>query len=222
MSIHNRRPIAEPSSSYDPTKDDIPDDEKWRIIEQSGLLKRAPQQANPTKPASSSSKKPKGKGKDKDRESDDNDEAQGFEELKDEDDDFTWEEHVFQAVFFSLPFSVLYGTFVLLVNMQYRQDYLWSEIVLGSLKMFPVLLVIIYPTNRFKSSLVMQAIMTLAGMFCGSYLLYITSKASMYGTMLQTPGLATLWVYIIVQLDLAWALGGLAIIAVYYYWGLNK
>ena len=68
----------------------------------------------------------------------------------------------------------------------------------------------------------MQAIMTLTGMLCGSYLLYITSKASMYGTMLQAPGLATLWVYFIVQLDLTWALGGLGVVLVYYYWGLDK
>lgn len=68
----------------------------------------------------------------------------------------------------------------------------------------------------------MQALMTVSSIVVGAFLLYTVHKSPSMGQMLRAPGLATIWIYLIVQLDLTPAVATLAIVGVYYYYGLRK
>ncbi|RUP44217.1 hypothetical protein BC936DRAFT_149781 [Jimgerdemannia flammicorona] len=169
--------------------DDIPDAEKWRIVEESGLLKKV------------KTKRKKAK--------------------KEESEPEIWE-YVFQALFISVPFSFLFSMFDVVVRVQYRESWTVPGLAWKTLQAFPVLFVIIYLTNRHKPTKFLQLLMVLASTGCGCFLLYTSTKSSSLGQMQRTPGLATIWIYLIVQLDLVPALISLSIALLYYYYGLSE
>ncbi|KAL1924725.1 uncharacterized protein VTP21DRAFT_4379 [Calcarisporiella thermophila] len=154
--------------------DDIPDEEKWRIISESGLLSKIP---NPSPKIHSVS--------------DDDDEEQSTQAL------------VWQAVMLVIPFGFLYGIMDILVQQQFDEVWTLSGVAMKTIKVAPMLGVIIFFTNKLKARPWMQFLMTLAAMFCGSSLLYTIKRTPTLGEMEKCPGLATLWIYFIVQLNLA-------------------
>lgn len=81
---------------------------------------------------------------------------------------------------------------------------------------------LIYLTNRHKSARWMQALMTVGSLFVGAFLLYTLQHSPSLGQMLRAPGLATIWVYLVVQLDLVPAVVSLLVVAAYWYFGLQK
>jgi hypothetical protein len=80
----------------------------------------------------------------------------------------------------------------------------------------------IYITNRHKSKRMTQALMAVGSALVGSFLMYTLRHSPSLGQMMRAPGLATVWVYFIIQLDLIPAVLTLALVASYYYFGLRK
>ncbi|CAO3590721.1 unnamed protein product [Absidia cylindrospora] len=91
-----------------------------------------------------------------------------------------------------------------------------------TVKSAPALCPFIYLTNRHKASYWTQGIMTSGSLFVGAFLLYTLQHSPSLGQMLRAPGLATIWVYFIVQLDLLPAVTSLLLVAAYWYFGLQK
>ncbi|KAH8552347.1 hypothetical protein BGW37DRAFT_424718 [Umbelopsis sp. PMI_123] len=183
----NKQPLIKqiPRQAAD---DDISDTDKWRIIEQSGVLKNAATQST----------------------------------ANEVDQDSNTLDYVLQAVFLAFPFSFLFATFEVTVQVQYSEPWSYRQLGWRMLHVLPALIPLIYVTNRYKPTRVMQALMTISSVVVGAFLLYTVHKSPSMGQMLRAPGLATIWIYLIVQLDLTPAVITLAIVGVYYYYGLRK
>lgn len=67
-----------------------------------------------------------------------------------------------------------------------------------------------------------QTVMALCSILVGSFLMYTLRHSPSLGQMMRAPGLATVWVYFVVQLDLLPAVITLAAVGIYYYFGLRK
>ncbi|KAG2223421.1 hypothetical protein INT45_001727, partial [Circinella minor] len=166
--------------------DDIPDDEKARMMQQSGLLQQV-----------------------KKREA----------ELKQE--EMTTSVYVWQALFMSIPFGFLLGAFDVTVRVQYSEPWSYTDLALRSIKAAPALFPLIYLTNRHKSKKWVQLLMAMGSAVVGSFLLYTLQNTPSLGQMARAPGLATIWIYFVVQLDLVPALVTLILVGLYWYFGLK-
>ncbi|KAI7859254.1 hypothetical protein BDC45DRAFT_497208 [Circinella umbellata] len=166
--------------------DDIPDDEKARMMQQSGLLQQV-----------------------KKREA----------ELKQE--EMTTSVYVWQALFMSIPFGFLLGAFDVTVRVQYSEPWSYTDLALRSIKAAPALFPLIYLTNRHKSKKWVQFLMAIGSAVVGSFLLFTLQNTPSLGQMARAPGLATIWIYFVVQLDLVPALVTLILVGLYWYFGLK-
>ena len=81
---------------------------------------------------------------------------------------------------------------------------------------------LIYLTNRHKSKKWVQFVMAVGSALVGSFLLYTLQHTPSLGQMARAPGLATIWIYFVVQLDLIPALVTLILVGLYWYFGLKK
>ncbi|GAB5591877.1 hypothetical protein Unana1_06777 [Umbelopsis nana] len=171
-------------------QDDISDTDKWRIIEQSGVLKKI--------------------------------NTAGTKANEGEDVQTTTIDYALQAVFLAIPFSLLFATFEVTVQVQYHEPWSFPQMGWRMVHVLPALVPLIYVTNRYKALRPIQALMAVASVVVGAFLLYTVHKSPSMGQMLRAPGLATIWIYLIVQLDLTPAVATLAIVGVYYYYGLRQ
>ncbi|KAI9247880.1 hypothetical protein BY458DRAFT_551006 [Sporodiniella umbellata] len=179
----NRKPVKEPLINRIPKKgDDIPEEEKMRMLDQTGLLQKV-----------------------KKRE----------EEIKEQ--NVTTTEHVFMAMFMSFPFAVLFATFDVVVKVQYSEEWNYTAMALKVAKIAPVLVPFIYITNRYRADRTTQVLMTIVAAFAGSFLMFTIKNTPSLGQMMRAPGLATTWIYLIIQLDLLPASLSLGVVALYWY-----
>ncbi|KAI7902124.1 uncharacterized protein BX663DRAFT_536768 [Cokeromyces recurvatus] len=181
------KPIEKPlidQISSQKSKDDIPDDEKLRLIDQTGLLKKV-----------------------KKREA----------ELAEP----TTAEYIWQAIFLSIPFGFLMATFDVTVKVQYSEPWNYASMIVKCVKSAPALAPFIYLTNRYKSNRLAQILMSIGSAVCGSLLMYTLRHSPSLGQMMRAPGLATIWIYFIIQLDLAPATLTLLLVLLYWYFGLR-
>ena len=191
------------------TTDDIPDAEKLRLIDQTGLMKKVKQRESELlvkKQASTG-------------------------------------EYIWQAVFLSIPFGFLMATFDVTVKVQFSEPWNYAGIVTKCVQSAPgkykggsslvliltrkktcflVLAPFIYLTNRYKSERSTQIYMALGSVFTGAFLMYTLRFSPSLGQMMRAPGLATVWIYLIVQLDLIPATLTLSLVALYWYLGLRR
>ncbi|KAJ1974989.1 hypothetical protein H4R35_003356 [Dimargaris xerosporica] len=173
--------------------DDIPEAEKRRLIEETGILKKIPKPAG--KPANSA-------------------------QAKDGDDDEAYElaeEMPFLvSLLYTFPATFVYGTFEVLVQQQYGMDWTAREVLGKCAKAFPMLLTFIYFTYKFRSQTWMKVFQWLTSTAAGAYFMYLNLYAPAVGIMRQCPGLITLWVYGIFMLDNLPMLANLLVVAVYW------
>lgn len=80
---------------------------------------------------------------------------------------------------------------------------------------------LIYLSNRYKTGRTAQTLMAIGSAVIGSFLMYTLRHSPSLGQMMRAPGLATVWIYFIVQLDLIPATVTLALVGLYYYFGLQ-
>ncbi|KAI9322177.1 hypothetical protein BX666DRAFT_1892295 [Dichotomocladium elegans] len=169
-----------------PPIDDIPESEKSRLIQESGLFDKA-----------------------KKREAELAAEQMGTAV------------YVWQALFMMIPFGLLLGAFDITVKVQFSEPWTFTEYLMRSVKAMPAFLPIIYLTNRHKESKWIQALMAGGSMLVGAFLLYTLKNTPSLGQMERAPGLATIWIYFIIQLDLLPAISTLLLVGLYWYFGLR-
>ncbi|CAO3610503.1 unnamed protein product [Cunninghamella blakesleeana] len=131
-------------------------------------------------------------------------------------------QYIWQAIFLSIPFGFLLAAFDVTVKVQFDEPWDYYSLGWKAVKTAPALAPMIYLTNRYKQRTITQLGMTLGSLLVGSFLLYTLHYSPSLGQMLRSPGLATLWVYFIIQLDLLPAVISLGIVGLYYYFGLKK
>ncbi|KAI8990029.1 hypothetical protein BDB01DRAFT_841884 [Pilobolus umbonatus] len=131
-------------------------------------------------------------------------------------------EYIWQAIFLSIPFGFLVATFDVTVRVQYSEPWDYYTLMNKCMKSAPVLAPFIYLTNRYKSTRLAQASMSVAALITGALLMYTLRHSPSLGQMMRAPGLATVWIYFIVQLDLVPAISSLILVALYWYFGLRQ
>ncbi|KAH7105713.1 hypothetical protein BKA62DRAFT_690646 [Auriculariales sp. MPI-PUGE-AT-0066] len=160
---------------------DMPDDEKWRLINDSGILKNIPR----------------------------------ADQVPKNDEDST---PALDATLLTTPFIFLYLLMDILIHQQYGQVPSFLEESGRMITAIPVLGFFIYQTNQYKATKWVQALLFILGAVCGSRLVYILNKSSWLVVIRQSPPLATVWVYTIVQLRLGLAVVSLAAVYGFLWW----
>ncbi|KAI5124841.1 hypothetical protein M0805_007275 [Coniferiporia weirii] len=180
--------------------EEIPGDEQWRIIEQSGVLKNIPLNKSPSAGLPSASTLDKA-------------------EVADDEDFFSpLCNEIFNTVLLAIPFSSLYIMMDVLTHRQYAQMITTWSIIENALWGVPLLFLFIFYTTRHKAERRMQALLFFLSVGCGSRLIYVVNWASWKTVMKQCPPLGTIWIYTVAQLDLLPAVVALASVAGFVKW----
>jgi len=185
-----RRRTAAKSKAQSSNNAEIPEDEQWRLIRESGLLQQIPQETQQETPV----------------------------ETDDDDEENSIFDEIFSAILLIIPFSFLLIMMEILVHQQYGQPTSLKNMFDRLLSGVPLLSLFIFYSNRYKSHRRMKFMLFLLSLAAGPRLIYVVNKASWITNMKQSPPLATLWVYTIVQLDLGPAVLSLCLIGVWYWW----
>ncbi|KAG0250776.1 hypothetical protein BG011_008111 [Mortierella polycephala] len=174
--------------------DDIPEQEKWRLIKESGIIEQI--NANDDRSKATHS--------------------HGHHHHKHDDAE---RDYIFEGIFFSIPTTCLFVVMDILVHRQFGETYGGSDIFHKVIKIFPAILIMVYFSNKSKNSKFTQAAMFVISALCGCYFLHTMHRSPAMGIMLRAPGIITILVYCIVQLNLLPAMISLVICGLYYKFG---
>ncbi|KAI0347067.1 hypothetical protein BDW22DRAFT_1351412 [Trametopsis cervina] len=160
---------------------EITEEDQWRIIRESGVLKTIP---------TSSETSP---------------EAAGEELLSP-----FWLEF-FAATALIIPHSFLLLMMEILAHYQYGRKPTLEAIADRMIPGIPIISIFVWYTNRYKQTRWMQAVLLIMGVVAGSRMIWVLNHANWKDVMRLSPPLATAWVYAVMQLDLGYALLSLLI-----------
>ncbi|KAJ3294813.1 hypothetical protein HK104_003280 [Borealophlyctis nickersoniae] len=122
------------------------------------------------------------------------------------------------AILMSIPLTVLHGGLDYVVHQQYDflDQFTVRRVLTRQLPLFPLLVAFIYFTTKYKRLWVAQGLFTIGSIAAGNYLVYLSTDDQTFGAMLKTPGLALLWIYFVIQMNLP--LGCLSLLGTYAYY----
>ncbi|KAJ2844258.1 hypothetical protein IWW36_005254 [Coemansia brasiliensis] len=161
--------------------DDIPDNEKMRLIRESGVMKKY------------SKSKENGNGSDVDE-----DELQALQDEQDQASDVPlW----MDAIIYTVGLAAVYGLFETLVNQQYSVEVTISEVLQRMAKIVPALYAIVYFTLRFRKTRVANLVMLIGACVSGCYFIHLNLHSPRLGIMRRAPGLVTMWIYFTFLMD---------------------
>jgi hypothetical protein len=111
------------------------------------------------------------------------------------------------SAFMAATFSVVHLTMEYLVHHQFGMtaDMTWGSGARTLYTAFPALLVVVAVTSHpaWARSPLMHAAMALGACAAGCRVIALsTSPSESFGSMMQAPGLAVLWIYLIMKADL--------------------
>ncbi|KZT12712.1 uncharacterized protein LAESUDRAFT_808266 [Laetiporus sulphureus 93-53] len=163
---------------------ELSEDEQWRILNETGILKKYP------------------------RSSENNAEAEAVDSpgLADE---------VFNATLFIIPMSFMLLLFEILVHWQYGQRPTFRTLMDRMLPGVPIISIFVFYTNRYKRRREMQFCFFLVTLILGPRLIWLINMANWRTVMKQCPPAATLWIYAVLQMELAPSVISLVLIALW-------
>ncbi|TFK86832.1 hypothetical protein K466DRAFT_523514 [Polyporus arcularius HHB13444] len=182
---------------------DIPEDEQWRIINESGILKQIPREWNPSRPADQGQEVTQG--------------AEGDEEGLS-----PFAEEVFSAAMLTIPMSFMLLMMEILVHYQYGRRPEMSELMDRMLPGVPIISIFVFYTNRYKFDIRVQTALFLLASIGGSRLVWLINRGNWLKVIQQSPPLATAWIFAVVELNLLPAFLSLVAVTGYsWYAGLK-
>ncbi|KIY73675.1 hypothetical protein CYLTODRAFT_416706 [Cylindrobasidium torrendii FP15055 ss-10] len=168
---------------------EIPEEEQWRLINESGILSEVPLA------------RPEG--------------GHRVEEKEDVPEEEVFAEEVFDAVLYIVPFSFCLLLMEILVHRQYGREASVSDLMDRMIPGVPILSIFIFYTKRYKNHRKMQFALFIMGSLAACRMMNLLALSGFKKIMKQAPPLATLWIYTIVQLELGPAVLNLAVVAIY-------
>ncbi|KAI0721907.1 hypothetical protein C8T65DRAFT_734892 [Cerioporus squamosus] len=182
---------------------DIPEDEQWRIINETGILKQIPRDWNPSRPADQEQKATEGA----------EEEEEGLSPFAEE---------VFSALMLIVPMSFMLLMMEILVHYQYGRKPEARDLVDRMLPGVPIISVFVFYTNRYKSDIRVQTALFFLATVGGSRLVWLVNRGNWNKVMQQSPPLATAWIFAVVELNLLPAFLSLVAVTAYsWYTGLK-
>ncbi|KAJ7276290.1 hypothetical protein B0H12DRAFT_1199092 [Mycena haematopus] len=164
---------------------EISEDEQWRLINESGVLKSGALKAVPSP-------------------SDDAGSSLG--------------EEIFSASLLIIPCTSLLLLMQILIYNQYGQQVNLKTIVDRLVEGVPILSIFIFYTSRHKRNPRVQLLLFLLGSVAGSRMLFLIKRGGYLVNIRQCPPLVTLWVYVVIQLDLGLAVLNLVMVGAFCWW----
>ncbi|KAH9853809.1 hypothetical protein C2E23DRAFT_776710 [Lenzites betulinus] len=180
---------ASASSASKTTAIDIPEEEQWRIIKESGILKQAG--------ASTAAQEAALGGDDEDYE---------ISPLADE---------VFRALFLAIPMSFMLLLMDILVHYQYGRRPTFLDLRDRLLPGVPIIYVFVFYSNRYKADKRAQAALFWLSCLAGGRLIWLLNRGNWLTVMQQCPPAATAWIFAVVQLNLGPAVLSLVVAGAY-------
>ncbi|KAF2665257.1 hypothetical protein BT63DRAFT_429179 [Microthyrium microscopicum] len=129
------------------------------------------------------------------------------------------------ALIYCISLSMLHVTLDVMVLTQYNQDVEWRLIAGRMLRLTPALFVVLYVfhTEGVKRWKKMRQLFFLGlSIGAGCYMLYAANEFGYYFVMRRCPPLGTLWVWSVIEMDLAYALVHAATVLGFMWWGEYK
>jgi hypothetical protein len=122
----------------------------------------------------------------------------------------------------SIPLTTLHIALDYVVHMQYdfTELYTVSYFFTRTPPFLLALALLIYITSRFRKYLAMQFILAVLSCISGVMLVKLSEGNETFGNMQKTPGLAVLWIYTVIQMNLSVAVVSL-LVPFGYYWYQN-
>ncbi|KAI0676827.1 hypothetical protein C8Q78DRAFT_1073603 [Trametes maxima] len=168
---------------------DIPEEEQWRIIKESGILDQLPSE---------------------------NKEKQGVSEDEDEDYEISpLADEIFRALYLVIPMSFMLLLMEILVHYQYGRKPPFDALRDRMLPGVPIIAIFVFYTNRYKDDKRMQAALFWLSVASGTRMVWLLNRGNWLTVMQQCPPIATAWTYAVVQLNLGPAVLSLAVAAGY-------
>jgi len=125
------------------------------------------------------------------------------------------------AILYSVSLAVLHLTFDVIVYSQYREEVVWSEIFKRAATALPIFLTLVYLlhvdfSKRFPvlRNMVFFAISVVAG----CYMVYAGNVKGYFYVMKTAPPIGSLWIWSVVEMDLAYAASSCGIVFGYLWW----
>ncbi|KAJ1730219.1 hypothetical protein LPJ72_004582 [Coemansia sp. Benny D160-2] len=186
--------------------DDIPDNEKMRLIRESGILRKYSKRAKDSAGANASDID--------DAELLDPDE---LEAMQDEYDAQLHEIPVYMdALIYTFALAAVYGLFEALVNQQYSVDVTVPEILRRMAKAAPAIYFIVYLTSRYRRARIAKLINLVAACACGCYFVHLNIHSPRLGIMRRAPGLVTVWMYLTFMMDVRPSIINAAVVGLFW------
>ncbi|KAI8322243.1 hypothetical protein GQ54DRAFT_241668, partial [Martensiomyces pterosporus] len=164
---------------------DIPDNEKMRLIRESGILKKY------------AKTKDNGNGSDVDEDETMEDLERLQAEYDSADDIPLW----MNALIYTIALVAVYGLFEALVNQQYNVDITVLEVFERMAKAVLPIYFIVYFTYRYRYSRITKLAMLLFSCISGCYFVHLNLHSPRLGIMRRAPGLVTVWIYLTFMMD---------------------
>ncbi|KAJ2799523.1 hypothetical protein H4R20_004406 [Coemansia guatemalensis] len=180
--------------------DDIPDNEKLRLIRESGILKKY------------SKNKDHGTGSDVEEDV----EEDKLQALQDEYDHASDIPQWMDALIYTVALVAIYGLFEALVNQQYGVEITIKEVLQRMGKIAPALYLIVYVTFAFRKSRIANMLMLLAACVSGCYFIHLNLHSPRLGIMRRAPGLVTLWMYFTFLMDVRPAMVNALVVGLFW------
>lgn len=126
-----------------------------------------------------------------------------------------------QAVFWAVTLAMLHFTLDVLVYNQYAMDILWAVIFKRTFKVLPILFLLVLMLRseaaaRFPNVKQVFYLATAAG--AGCYTIHIVNRYGYLAVMKQAPPLGTLWIWSVIEMDLAFAAASVTANVAYLWW----
>ncbi|CAK4034386.1 hypothetical protein MYCFIDRAFT_82597 [Lecanosticta acicola] len=125
------------------------------------------------------------------------------------------------AVFWAACLTMFHFTLDVLVYNQYAQEIVWSTIYKRTGTILPILFLVIYMSRTSlakRLGLLRQVLFLGVAVGSGCYLIHAGNNYDYLAVMKQAPPLGTVWVYSVIEMDLAFAASSLVIDAGFLLW----
>ncbi|KAG2152148.1 hypothetical protein BD769DRAFT_1342820 [Suillus cothurnatus] len=162
---------------------EISEDEQWRLIEQTGVLRKISDIQNP-----------------------------GDSEITDDVEPLPLADEIFNAVVYIIPSTFFLIMMDILIHQQYAKKPTAGEVAGRLVTNFPILSIFVFYTTRHKANPRMQLALFILSLGVGPRMIWLINRGSWLVNMRQCPQFATIWLYTVVQLKLNWAVLALVMI----------
>ncbi|KAF8138573.1 hypothetical protein EV363DRAFT_1314286 [Boletus edulis] len=197
--MSNRKTQAKSPTGQTPLVE-IPEEEKWRLIRESGLLERFNDTGKSPSTSSSTPTPPL---------TTDPEEHDGPSPLFEE---------IFNALMLIMPHTFFLIMMDILIHHQYAKQASFRDIMDRLINTFPIMALFMFYTIRHKNSTITQLGLLLLSFGVGPRMIWLVNRGSWLKNMAQCPQFATIWLYTVIQLKLSFALLSLVLIGGWSWW----